>query len=75
MRRIQYRKRACKRAEWLCGMRVREVGGFLWLREGDAGFAALDRHVSEESQEMGAYVLGLRHALNVKGELDMAETS
>ena len=43
-------------------------------RERDAAFAALDRHVSEESQEWGAYVLGLRHALNVKGELDMAET-
>ncbi len=43
-------------------------------REREAAFAALDRHVFAESQESGAYVLGLRHALNGKGELDMAET-
>ncbi len=43
-------------------------------REREAGFAALDRYVFEESLDLHAYVLGLSRTLNVKGELDMAET-
>ena len=43
-------------------------------REREAGFAALDRRVLEESLDLHVYVLGLMQTLNVKGELDMAET-
>ena len=43
-------------------------------REREAGFAALDRRVLEESLDLHVYVLGLMQTLNVKGELNMAET-
>ena len=43
-------------------------------REREAAFAALDRQLLEESPELRAYVLGLSQTINVKGELNMAET-
>ena len=42
-------------------------------KERESGFAALDRYVFAESNELHAYVLGLSQALKVKGELNMAE--
>jgi hypothetical protein len=42
-------------------------------QEREAAFASLDKSVLADSVDMHAYVLGLRQALNVKGELDMAE--
>lgn len=43
-------------------------------REREAAFAALDSHMLAESPELHTYVLGLSQTLNVKGELNMAET-
>ncbi len=42
-------------------------------RERDAAFAALDAPVIAESSRLQVYMVGLQRALDVKGEIEMAE--